>query len=165
MKVTYTAKGGARISDADAAIIGPCLEQITRDHGGQITPAHVLTEAANESCPLHSYFEWDDTRAAIAHRIQQARYLIRSVDVTITEKPDGDPITVRGFHSVKGDDGGPVFVNVRRAFSDDEMRAQIVKQALREAESWRRRYELYEELGEIINAIDRALARLPMRVK
>ncbi len=164
MKIKYTAKDGAHISDSDAAIIGPCLEQIARGHGGDLTPAHVLAAAQDSDHPLHGYFEWNDTAAATAYRVQQARYLIRSVEVTILRQEDEDPVVVRGFHSVRGDDG-PVFVNVRRAFSDDEMRAQIVQQALREAEAWRKRYEQYKELADIINAIDRSLARLPMRIK
>jgi hypothetical protein len=41
----------------------------------------------------------------------------------------------------------------RKALSDKDYRDQVITQALREAESWRARYEKYAELAEICDAI------------
>lgn len=60
------------------------LIEIGEANGGRLTPEMVLSDAADTESPLHEYFEWDDTKAAHAHRIDQARTLIRSVRVHIT---------------------------------------------------------------------------------
>jgi hypothetical protein len=51
---------------------------------GQLTPEVVVEAAADPASPLHKSFEWNDETAAAAYRIEQARALIRSVDVEIT---------------------------------------------------------------------------------
>ena len=51
---------------------------------GTLTAESVLNDAANPASPLHSHFQWDDSKAAHAYRIDQARTLIRSVRLVIT---------------------------------------------------------------------------------
>lgn len=59
------------------------LAAIEKANGGLVTPDAVVADARNQKSPLHSYFEWDDTKAAHAHRLTQARALITSVMVTV----------------------------------------------------------------------------------
>jgi len=54
------------------------------DRSGRITPETVVRAAKAKDSPLHSHFEWDDEKAGHAYRIEQARSLIRSVQVVIT---------------------------------------------------------------------------------
>ena len=51
---------------------------------GTLDPRNVLDDARDPESPLHSHFEWDDSKAAEAHRMEQARTLIRSVRLVIT---------------------------------------------------------------------------------
>jgi hypothetical protein len=51
------------------------------DAEGRLTPKAVVRAAANPESPLHPLFEWDDSKAADRHRLDQARTLIRSVQV------------------------------------------------------------------------------------
>lgn len=44
---------------------------------GSITPDEVVEEARPVSSPMHRWFEWDDTRAAVEYRRGQAAQLIR----------------------------------------------------------------------------------------
>ena len=57
------------------------------DVHGRLTTDIVLEAATNADSPLHKVFEWDDSTAAHAHRVWQARKLIKSVKI---ERPDGD---------------------------------------------------------------------------
>jgi hypothetical protein len=57
------------------------------DAHGRLTTDIVLEAATNVDSPLHKVFEWDDSTAAHAHRVWQARKLIKSVKI---ERPDGD---------------------------------------------------------------------------
>lgn len=50
---------------------------------GRLTPDAVVAHAAQEDSPLHEHFEWDDSKAAHAHRLDQARSLITSVKVEV----------------------------------------------------------------------------------
>lgn len=59
------------------------LTEIAAQHGGLLLPADVVAEARSVASPLHHYFEWDDSVAAEAYRLDQARVLIRSVRVVV----------------------------------------------------------------------------------
>jgi ribosome-associated translation inhibitor RaiA len=54
------------------------------DDQGCITPENVIDVARDPRSALHSEFEWDDAKAGHAHRLDQARVLIRSVKVVVT---------------------------------------------------------------------------------
>lgn len=56
------------------------------ENQGRLKPEDVVNEAKKPSSPLHDYFEWDDEKAANEHRLEQARQLIRSVRVVISEQ-------------------------------------------------------------------------------
>lgn len=61
------------------------LMHIAATSGGVLTPDAVVENARDPESPLHDKFEWDDTKAAHAHRIYQARKLIASVKVIVRE--------------------------------------------------------------------------------
>jgi hypothetical protein len=50
---------------------------------GRLTASNVVETARDETSPLHSHFEWDDSAAAEEHRKEQARRLIRSVKIRV----------------------------------------------------------------------------------
>lgn len=52
---------------------------------GRLTAKNVVDEARDEDSPLHPHFEWDDSIAGEAHRMAQARELIRSVRVSYVD--------------------------------------------------------------------------------
>jgi len=66
--------------------VDQALSALNEAHG-RLTTDIVLEAATNADSPLHKMFEWDDSTAAHAHRIWQARKLIKSVKI---ERPDGD---------------------------------------------------------------------------
>ncbi len=155
-KETFIPKIGSRVSKADALIIGREITALERRHG-EITPEALLDSARGRGHPLHRFFEWDDTAAAEAYRISQARKLIRSIEIVI-EHDDKPPMHVRAFVHVDattddGEDAGR-YVGTVRAMSAPELRQQIVDRALGELESWRKRYESFAELATIFRAID-----------
>ena len=50
---------------------------------GRLTPMEVVDAARDRGSVLHSYFTWDDAAAAQEHRIEQARQLIRGIQVVV----------------------------------------------------------------------------------
>lgn len=63
------------------------LKRIYERDGG-LKASTVVTEAKPRTSPLHSHFEWNDKKGADAHRLDQARRLIRRVRVTIDDMPE-----------------------------------------------------------------------------
>lgn len=63
------------------------LARLNAKHGG-LRPSVVVKAAEPKTSPLHSEFEWDDSKAGREYRLEQARKLIR-VTVTVIEHGDG----------------------------------------------------------------------------
>jgi hypothetical protein len=53
------------------------------DPDNLVKPEKLIERAESPLSPLHRYFEWDDSKAAEAWRVSQARYLIRSFTIEI----------------------------------------------------------------------------------
>jgi flagellar basal body rod protein FlgC len=60
------------------------LEEIAAKKNGVLLPEDLLDEAKDPAHPMHLRFEWDDAKAGHAHRLTQARGIIRSVKVITT---------------------------------------------------------------------------------
>lgn len=130
----------------DAQTAGNELERVYQSRGN-IEPATVVDESRPASAPLHPCFEWDDAVAAEKYREAQAGHIIRSI-VTILE--DGQaPVTTRAFVSVSTG-YTPISVVVNTPDQLDE----LLKSALRELESFRRKYSTLNQLQPVFDAIE-----------
>lgn len=76
--------------------VGQRLKDIYAKKGG-LRDVDVLSDARRKSSPLHAHFEWDDGKAAEAHRLAQAAALIRRVHVRVIPAPESKPIRVRAY--------------------------------------------------------------------
>lgn len=113
MKFQY--KPGSRYS-VPAEVVGKELETIKGE--GRLTPGAVVDAARPEDSPLHKLFEWDDAKAAEAHRLSQARGLIRCVQVVV-ESSEPTPL----FVHVPGVESGYESVSVLVKRPDEFARA------------------------------------------
>ena len=152
MRKQYKAVPGSQLSDADAEVIGEELDLIQKVDK-KIVPERVVEVAQNETSRLHKYFNWDDEDAAHQYRLEQARHLIRSITVEyIVEKENKE--TIRAFYNVADEENKHAYVSLESVMSNADYRQQVIEKALREAEGWANRYRQYEELEEIVRAID-----------
>lgn len=129
------------------------LDQIATAHDGVLHPHDVVEFAQNPETALHGRFTWDDTKAAHEHRIWEARQVIRLyVNVVHEESPP-----TRVFVSLEEDRAnGGGYRYVLDVLTDDQRRAQLVSQALKEFRFLRQKYQTLKELAAIYEAIDRA---------
>lgn len=149
---TFKKKPGSHIR-GDVQEIGEALIRLHDD--GEITPESVVEAARSRRSPLHQNFEWDDTVAAREHRLNQARYLIRSV-VVETETEEG-PIDFRAYVSIAGDDAEEDEPPRRYMVIERAMREhgeEVLEIALRELKAFRERYATLKQLSEVFAAID-----------
>lgn len=54
-----------------------------RDANGQLDLERVVEVARDPANPLHSRFEWDDSKCGIRFRIEQARQLVRELRIPV----------------------------------------------------------------------------------
>lgn len=130
------------------------LEIIRKKNKGILRPAEVVAFASDPQTALHKHFEWRDTRAAEEYRLEQARQVIRCT-VRVVDK---DLAPIRVYVSLEVDRrAGDSYRTLEDVMNDDVLRGRLLAQALREAESWRQRYERFAELAPIVQAIRAAV--------
>lgn len=149
----YQWKGGSHLL-IDAQAAGEELERIRVRQNGRIESEDVVREARDEASPLHPAFDWNDATAAEKYRVEQAKYLIRSIEIVI-DKSGEEQIPIRAFVSVKRDEDRS-YTSTIHALADPELRAQVVQQAFNELEAWRKRHAELTEFARVFAEIDQA---------
>lgn len=91
------------MTSSDVAISGvpqevaAAIREAYIQEDGQRLPELVLAKAEAGDDRLRGYFEWDDSAAGHAYRLEQAAQLVRRVKVTVLRSPDEPPIKVRAY--------------------------------------------------------------------
>lgn len=127
------------------------------DSEGRITPDTIVEDARSKASPLHSLFEWDKSKAAMAYWIGTAREIIGSVRVVVTNKTT----TVRAPMYVRDPDAtGQGYRSVVNLKSDpDKARDALVYTLEVAAGHIRRAYDIAESIG-LQTEIDALLERV-----
>ncbi len=154
MSAVYRWKPGAHVS-IDAQAAGEELERIRVHNNGRLDQGAVVREAEKKRSPLHKHFEWDDQKAAHEHRLEQARYLIRSLEIEIKQRPEREAKPIRAFVNVVREEDQS-YTSVSDAMSDPDLRSQVVETAWKELEAWRQRHAELIEFARVFTAIDQA---------
>ena len=78
---------------------------------GKLEPDLIINAAVEEDSPLHYYFEWDDAVAGAAHRLDQARELIRRIKFVVST-PEVEIKSFRYIRDVEvpGDEQGYIAI-------------------------------------------------------
>lgn len=66
---------------ADPQVLGEVIQQVVARTGGKGAARALRDEARDKAHPAHRHFEWDNKKAADAHRLEQARELIRCIHI------------------------------------------------------------------------------------
>ena len=129
--------------------IGDALEAVRLAAGGTLHPEDVVTAAEPVDSILHGQFNWDNTTAAHEHRLWQARQLIR-VRVSITDDTQDEFRVYVSLEPDRGEFGYRTMVDVMQ---DPEMREQLLAQARRDMNKFRRKYQQLERLAPVLAAM------------
>lgn len=143
----------------DAAVVAAALERIRKRTGNEGTQAaELVEEASNPSSPLHPCFEWNDSAAAAAHRVNQARALVRNVVVVEYRSPAQPPKVVQAYASVPNADGVKRYTAMSAILDDEEKKWAMLTEARTQLLGWCRRYEALAELAGLADAVKQAVA-------
>jgi hypothetical protein len=120
-----------------------------REKEGCIRPESVVKLAKDPKHPMHKLFEWDDKKAGCQYRVYQARLLINRITIDMIDVSADAyelfvPVTTTGSRK-RG------YYSVNEIMNNDEMRKQVLMQALNLAKYWMEKYKQYKELRGIIN--------------
>jgi hypothetical protein len=142
---------------------------IKKKNGGLLDPAKVVDYARDPDTALHARFEWDDSKAAEGYRIWQARQVIRMELVVISQDDNGKISTfsdikeeagkiVRTYVSLGSDrrpeEGERGYRSLIDVLSDAEMREQMLEEAKKDMNVFRRKYGALSELAKVFAAMD-----------
>lgn len=121
--MTYIFKGATRPTEESEAM-GAYLQSLRREDGRLYT-CDVVRTAREEDCVAHKCFQWDDALAADAHRLDQARKLITSVEL-VREAGEDKHITMPAFTHLRADRNG--YRETEEVYAVPELRSSLVVQ-------------------------------------
>lgn len=129
---------------ADAQVAGEICEALASED--KLTAKNLVEVSRPEDAPLHNAFEWNDTIAAEAYRENQARYIIRSVEI-VEEKAE----PVRAFFNIEYKE--PEYKHIDAILQCAGDRALLLARAMNELKAFEKKYSQLDELAEVFNAI------------
>ena len=153
-KQKYRWAEGTRVK-SKAQAVGERLTALTKK-AGQITPEMVVEDARRKDAPYHDDFEWEDTKAAELYRLEQARYLLRHIEIT---RNDEGKAPIRGFLNIvltsaeEGEEKDQVYATIGYVMSKPELRRQVLARAWKELQAWVVRYKELKEFGRVRKAV------------
>jgi len=128
---------------------------VKEQNRGLLDPVKVVEFARNPDTVLHSKFEWDNTLAAEQHRIWQARQIIRMELIVIGEGKSKKK--VRTFMSLTKDRKAEDVRGYREVLdilSDEDLTRQMLDEAKKDMDIFRRKYGSLAALAKVFAAMD-----------
>lgn len=153
---TYRVRHGFRLRSLSRA--REWGKELVRLNGlGKRSPREIVAAAKSKTSPLHDYFDWNDTRAAEAWRIEQAKYLLRAIEIRLVapaKTDSGVPITyTRAIRSVATPDDR-AYRTAKDIRASKTLSMAAVDGAMKELIEWRDRFQHYADVfGPVFDAI------------
>lgn len=147
------------LSDEQIQIVSGELNAIER-RDGLIIPKAVVDAAREGDSPLHSFFEWNNGKAAESYREWQARALIAQVFVRDLNQGEDGPV-VRAFVNIKavsqGEDDEDTTVrgycSMQTVLKNSSMQEQVVQYARSHLLIWKKKFGHLQQFMEVSHAI------------
>ena len=114
----------------------------------RITPQEMIEKARNEQSELHKCFEWNDTVAAEKYRLQQAR-IVLSMLVFKPKAEEEHPVRIFSLTTEKA-----VYMPTKSFLVQADEYQDLLKRALAELETFKKKYSTLNELEEVFKAIE-----------
>jgi hypothetical protein len=155
-KYNWAPGRGAMFRNVAVEVVGKEIERLGEKYSQQLEPRHVVAEARNPKSPIHNAFNWDKEQAAEAYWIITARNLLKSVQVTIITPEHEERVVPVFVSTLKSKDAKRrQYSSTEYAMGDVELRGEVLKLALREFASLRRKYAELSELAIVFAAVDK----------
>jgi hypothetical protein len=123
------------------------------DRDGALEPEAMHDEFADENHPLHARYEWDDSVAGRAYRINQIQQDVRLVRYEFIDQSTGEVESVRAYSSLKrsGVPDGSGYGETATLVANDDVAAQMMQRRLqRQITSLRKQFGHLRDFTEIV---------------
>lgn len=148
-----------------AQVVGERVAEINARIGETFSPKDVIEDARPKNSPLHPCFEWSNKKAADAWRQEQARYLIRSLEI-VTIQENAEPVRELAYVSVgENKVGGSAYIPTSVAMTSEAWSDKVIADARAQLAGWRRRYGHLATIAKGFAAVVEAIDQLPQEQK
>ena len=140
------------------------LERVRKMGDGDINIQTLVDESKPKTAALHDEFEWSNAKAAGKYRLEQGRYLARSLIIEDDDRP-----ATRVYESVRVVEVAKatekpkvkhVFRTTEDIMADPDTRDELLGQAIRDALAYKKRYHNLQELAKVFAALDEVLMEI-----
>ena len=156
LQKVYEAAPGSHISDDQAQRYGKRIDELEQKYS--YTSAEIIVEdAMKPESPLHDYFLWNKDKASYEYWLNQARELLRHIVIKVVSSEESKPI--RAYFNVTAPEEykkigiKQIYVSVEKVAKNKVYKNEVISQARAELELWAYRYQMYQELSEIVAEI------------
>lgn len=115
---------------------------------GGVTPGMLVKASKAKNAPLHSYFEWENDKAAQGYRLWQARMLLRDMTIEIED------VRTREFQNIiiEVDDAKTrKYYHLDQILSDDDLKRRVLAQVTRQLRFMIKRYNDHKEIYKLVD--------------
>lgn len=147
MDMIFKFRAGSRIK-GDPQAVGTRLVELREK--GQLSASSVVEEARPNQSLLHSYFEWNNSKAAEQYRLTQARQLIAAV-VVVEAGDEEDLLPVRAFVKLAGEES---YEKIDVVLSSPDMRKRALKEVQRSIASLKEKLRGFNEFAELVLGLE-----------
>lgn len=145
-KRTYSWGEGFK-PNADANVVGAVYERLEEEGG--VTKERFLDASRPEESPTHNLFEWDDTKAAEAYRLETSKKIIGCLRMTVVGKSN-EEIQVRAFVNISPPSEKAEYECIETVMQDENKREVYLTRVKQELDNYIRRNAHIEELADIL---------------
>ena len=134
------------------------LNKLREKLGRAYSARDIVKEAKSPKSPLHDYFTWDVQKAAHKHWLNEARDLVQTVRVYVTDYK-GRRVPGRALTSVRDefDEASHVYVETDEAQTKIGYRKQMIQDGIRELDNWFQRFRILGELKTVLEPVEKNL--------
>lgn len=141
---------------ADPEEVGRTIEKLSKQTGGEVSPAMVVEEAKKKNSPLHNCFEWNNTKAAEKWRIHQARLLLGSIVINFEYS---EAQTIRAFLNIQTPEK-QTYSHIDSIINDEAKMQFVIDQLKRKLALISEQLKTYENLKEHSKVIEQLILEM-----
>lgn len=134
------------------------IQSIQEDNRGIASPKAIVARARDPRNPLHPAFTWPDNEAAEKWRRYEARQLVRALRIHFEANGAPSPALV----NVRLERGSRGYMNTDQALERLDLRAQVLREALKLYLALARRFSALSELAEVHGTLAEIARKLGM---
>jgi hypothetical protein len=131
------------------------LNKINETYDGALTPENIVAEASKKNSILHTFFEWDNTKAAAQYRLQQARNLINNIEVIVISNGERRDV---GAYEVISHGANRSYKSIEVMTQEDIN--QVRQNAIADLEHLRNKISFYNQFKPVMPHLNRAVKSL-----